>query len=81
MCPWGGDRGAFVARHMLRQGAHLVCLGVTTGGHPRHPLYVRADQLLIHMRSMSTMTLPALTIWQPWASLIMAGCKPYEFRT
>jgi hypothetical protein len=21
----------------------------------------------------------ALTIWQPWASLIMAGCKPYEF--
>lgn len=22
----------------------------------------------------------ALTIWQPWASLIMAGYKPYEFR-
>lgn len=22
----------------------------------------------------------ALTIWQPWASLIMAGFKPYEFR-
>jgi hypothetical protein len=22
----------------------------------------------------------ALTIWQPWASLIMSGCKPYEFR-
>lgn len=22
----------------------------------------------------------ALTIWQPWASLIMAGAKPYEFR-
>lgn len=22
----------------------------------------------------------ALTIWQPWASLIMGGCKPYEFR-
>lgn len=22
----------------------------------------------------------ALTIWQPWASLIMAGHKPYEFR-
>jgi hypothetical protein len=44
---WGGNRGAFVARHMLRQGAHLVCLGVTKGGHPRHPLYVRADQPLI----------------------------------
>ena len=28
---------------------------------------------------MST-SMPALTIWQPWASLIMAGCKPYEFR-
>ena len=27
------------------------------------------------------MKLPALTIWQPWASLIVAGCKPYEFRT
>ena len=26
------------------------------------------------------MKLPALTIWQPWASLIIAGCKPYEFR-
>jgi len=24
--------------------------------------------------------LKALTIWQPWASLIAAGAKPYEFR-
>lgn len=24
--------------------------------------------------------LPALTIWQPWASLIIARAKPYEFR-
>lgn len=23
----------------------------------------------------------ALTIWQPWASLIMMGAKPYEFRS
>jgi hypothetical protein len=23
----------------------------------------------------------ALTIWQPWASLIVAGAKPYEFRS
>jgi len=22
----------------------------------------------------------ALTVWQPWTSLIMAGAKPYEFR-
>ncbi len=26
------------------------------------------------------MSLPALTIWQPWATLIVAGAKPYEFR-
>jgi hypothetical protein len=25
-------------------------------------------------------TFPAITIWQPWASLIMAGAKPFEFR-
>ena len=23
----------------------------------------------------------ALTLWQPWASLVAAGLKPYEFRT
>ncbi|MGH7878843.1 MAG: hypothetical protein ACREQD_05045 [Candidatus Binataceae bacterium] len=23
----------------------------------------------------------ALTVWQPWASLIMIGAKPFEFRT
>lgn len=22
----------------------------------------------------------AITIWQPWASLILVGAKPYEFR-
>lgn len=27
-----------------------------------------------------TQTMPALTIWQPWASLIMAGAKPIEWR-
>jgi hypothetical protein len=26
-------------------------------------------------------TYPALTIWQPWATLITEGLKPYEFRT
>lgn len=24
--------------------------------------------------------IPAITVWQPWASLIAAGVKPYEFR-
>lgn len=28
-----------------------------------------------------TNPIPAITIWQPWASLIAAGLKPYEFRT
>ena len=25
-------------------------------------------------------TLPALTVWQPWATLIAEGVKPHEFR-
>lgn len=25
-------------------------------------------------------TIPALTVWQPWATLIAEGCKPFEFR-
>ena len=28
-----------------------------------------------------TSKLKALTIWQPWASLIIAGAKPFEFRS
>ena len=28
----------------------------------------------------AALRLPALTIWQPWASLILAKAKPYEFR-
>jgi hypothetical protein len=28
-----------------------------------------------------TSPLLAITIWQPWATLIVEGCKPYEFRT
>ena len=27
-----------------------------------------------------TTTIPALTVWQPWATLIALGAKPYEFR-
>jgi hypothetical protein len=25
--------------------------------------------------------IPALTVWQPWATLIMIGAKPFEFRS
>ncbi len=26
------------------------------------------------------MTVPAITLWQPWATLVSAGAKPFEFR-
>lgn len=49
LCAWGahgsirgGDRKAVDA--FRREGARMVCLGKTAAGHPRHPLYVRADQ-------------------------------------
>lgn len=44
---WGADpRGA---DHWIRHkyGQSLKCLGKTKDGHPRHPLYVRADAPLI----------------------------------
>lgn len=45
---WGADgalneRGDEVGRYLIGTGVVLECLGVTTTGHPRHPLYVRAD--------------------------------------
>lgn len=32
---------------LTQGGARLMCLGTTKHGHPRHPLYVRADQPLV----------------------------------
>ena len=32
------------------------------------------------MSALSEPAMKALTIWQPWCSLIVAGAKPYEFR-
>jgi hypothetical protein len=50
VCAWGndgpirdGDRRAMDI--LQRVGARLVCLGKTTAGHPRHPLYVAGDRL------------------------------------
>ncbi len=34
----------------------------------------------MNQRAAASRTYPALTIWQPWATLIMAGAKPFEFR-
>lgn len=41
-------RGLEVAQRLAAAGtARLLCAGVTAAGHPRHPLYVRADAPLI----------------------------------
>lgn len=50
LAAWGAngefnDRAVHVRKLARAAGAHLVCLGRTGGGHPRHPLYVRADQV------------------------------------
>jgi hypothetical protein len=50
ICAWGvlgsiqGKDASVVA--LLRELVPLKCLGKTNGGHPRHPLYLRADQPL-----------------------------------
>lgn len=51
VCAWGaggtindGDKTAVDI--LKRAGARLACLGKTKDGHPRHPLYLRADQPL-----------------------------------
>jgi hypothetical protein len=48
---WGADatavkRGQEVGRRLIAADVALSCLGVTSAGHPRHPLYVRGDALL-----------------------------------
>lgn len=52
MAAWGvhGEhraRAAYVQGMAQLHGARLVCLGTTRAGHPKHPLYVRGDQLFI----------------------------------
>lgn len=34
-----------------------------------------------HSNSSLDTMLPAITLWQPWATLIAAGAKPFEFRS
>lgn len=47
---WGNDgdikgRGSWVF-HKLLAGRKVYCLGVNANGHPKHPLYLRADVAL-----------------------------------
>lgn len=50
LCAWGADgslleRGSIVARRLYESGYKLYCLGLTEKAqHPRHPLYVKAEQ-------------------------------------
>lgn len=48
VCAWGvgaARERVEVALELLNDArADLVCLGTTKDGHPRHPLYVKADQ-------------------------------------
>jgi hypothetical protein len=48
---WGaagvtGNRGQQVARYLKARGVALHCLGRTSEGHPRHPLYLPGDAVL-----------------------------------
>lgn len=40
-------------------GARLVCLGTTTAGHPRHPLYVKGDQPFVPLDGVQNDGVPA----------------------
>lgn len=48
LCAWGvpgaiNGRGAIVAKLLRALGRDLICLGLTKDGHPKHPLYLKAD--------------------------------------
>ncbi len=51
VCAWGANAEPERARHVLGllrgNGASVMCLGMTKDGHPRHPLYLRADVPLV----------------------------------
>lgn len=55
LCGWGanGDlsmRGHIVKRMAEEANASLSCLGQTRSGHPKHPLYIRADQPFVEFK-------------------------------
>lgn len=44
---WGVNAEPERAKAVLQAHPNLMCLGTTKEGHPRHPLYVRADAELV----------------------------------
>ena len=54
---WGNHgrhdgRGACVLRMLQEAGPPVLALGLTATGHPRHPLYVRADTRPVAIRNI-----------------------------
>lgn len=50
VCAWGNHgshlgQGARVTQQLIDAGVSLTCLGVTKSGHPKHPLYLKANLL------------------------------------
>lgn len=51
VCAWGANAAENRVSNVIHrlQWASLVCLGKTKDGHPRHPLYVKADHPLVSL--------------------------------
>ena len=50
---WGSNadgKGGFTVARLRGIGATVKCLGMTKGGEPRYPLYVKGDQPLVEYR-------------------------------
>lgn len=56
----GGEMAALRVSSLLRLASDIgwLCLGTTKDGHPRHPLYVRADAELVRWIPRRTINLP-----------------------
>jgi hypothetical protein len=63
--------------------------GQAAGTHPTRDYVANVQSARDYLRQAAGnapavadgVAMPAITIWQPWASLIAAGCKPFEFRS
>lgn len=53
--PWAAARADHVLELLMRARRPVRCLGLTRGGHPRHPLYARADARPIGLGASATL--------------------------